>query len=138
MEQGAAPRPEFNANLERELQTLTEDLTSPRSHECLVCYVYRMLDFGCDGEQRWVRRYQDVRAPRATALSERLMRQGGFCDCEVLLNVFAANPAFIRWDEFGDPVVERKPPCQGVRAGSAQPCLLWVERRRYRSMGGRF
>lgn len=135
MEQGSAPRPEFSANIDRELHALADAMTSPRGRECLVCYVYRMLDFGCGGEHRWVRRYRDARVPRATALLGRLMQQGGFCDCEMLFNVFAANPAFVHWDEFGGPVIEQKPECQGVRAGSARPCLLWVERRRYRSMG---
>jgi hypothetical protein len=43
-------------------------------------------EHGCNNELRWATRYRDLRAPRATALRDRLFRMGGFCDCEIFLN----------------------------------------------------
>ena len=53
------------------LRELASTLTEVREGECLLCYVYRMLEFGCTGF-RWAGRYRDVRAPRATGLERRL------------------------------------------------------------------
>jgi hypothetical protein len=56
-----------------------------------------------------------MRAPRATALVDRLAWRGGCCcDCEIILNVYTDYPA-----------TDRILPCAGVsRAGSTQPCQL--------------
>lgn len=67
------------------LSELQATLTAPRERECLPCYLGRML-----------------------------AGRGGFCDCEVLLNVY---PEWL--------VEEDEPPsaCAGVsRRGSTQPC----------------
>jgi hypothetical protein len=101
---------------ERELTEVSPHLTDPREHECLRCYLVRMLDaFGCDNTHRWTIRWRDLRAPRATALLDRLAYQGGCCcDCEVIFNVYPDYP------EDGGIL-----PCAGVtRAGSIQPCKL--------------
>lgn len=96
---------------------LQDVLIAPRERECLPCYVTRMLaEFGCTGTLRWSEHWRDTCAPRATALADRLGSRGGFCDCEVLLNVYPE-----RLVEEGEPV----PACAGVsRRGSTQPCLL--------------
>lgn len=121
--------------LEGELVTLADSMTCVADHECLLCYVYRMLEFGCSGLV-WARRYRDLRAPRATALEQRLGRRGGFCDCEIFLNGYqlaaehwvvpspAERPPFLEEGEacYPDPM----PVCLGARRGSTQGCRLWV------------
>jgi hypothetical protein len=101
-------------DVEIELAALSQHLTEPGEHECLRCYLMRMIsEFGCDGTHRWTIRWRDLRAPRARALVRRLQERGGVCcDCEVLLNAFS-----------GYPLTDRSVPCAGVvRAGSALPC----------------
>lgn len=90
-------------------------MTAPGDRECLVCYLMRMVaQFGCDGSHRWVERWRDDRAPGATSLLDRLSRQGGGCDCEVVMNVYP-----YRLPEEGEPL----PECAGVsRLGSTKPC----------------
>jgi hypothetical protein len=124
---------------ERELRILSTALTDPHDGECLLCYVHRMLEFGCTG-LRWAVRYRDLRAPRATALEARLGRKGGYCDCEIFLNGY--EPAQELWTpgreyekggftHYVEPEwPEQLPACRGVRAGSTQGCTLWVRRRR--------
>jgi hypothetical protein len=93
-----------------------EALTAPRDRECLTCYVHRMVkEFGCNHELRWTMHWRDRNAPKAQALRRPLMDRGGFCDCEVLHNVF---PWTLREDP-GAPL----PPCGRVgRRGSTYPC----------------
>jgi hypothetical protein len=101
---------------ERYVTALRAELTEPRDKECLACYVSRMLEeFGCDNQLRWVRRWRDACAPRATALERRMEGKGGFCDCEVAYNVY---PEQMLYDDAAD-----LPPCLGVsRRGSTSPC----------------
>lgn len=120
---------------EHHLRRLAAELTGPHPDECLFCYVYRMLEYGCTGF-RWVRRYRDLRAPRATALEERLGRVGGYCDCEVFLNGFELAPQHwvprqgyvedgITYEtdpSYPDPM----PTCRGVGRGSTKGCTLWT------------
>ncbi|HET9778015.1 MAG TPA: hypothetical protein VFP81_01890 [Propionibacteriaceae bacterium] len=47
-------------HIERELRHLSIELTQTKPGECLECYVYRMLEFGCAG-LRWATRYRDWR-----------------------------------------------------------------------------
>jgi hypothetical protein len=98
------------------LAEVQRDLTAPRKRECLACYVGRMLDeFGCDDTLRWARHWRAVCAPRATGMTRRLASRGGFCDCEIALNVY---PAQMMVPE-GAP----RPACAGVsRRGSTTPC----------------
>jgi hypothetical protein len=122
-------------NTENELRVLSSALTDPHEGECLLCYVYRMLEHGCTG-LRWALHYRDLRAPRATALEDRLGQKGGYCDCEIFMNAY--EPAHELWtpgreyDEgrityWIDPEPpEQLPPCRGVRAGSTKGCTLWV------------
>ena len=133
--------PSFLAETEADLRRLAAQLTDPRDGECLVCYVYRMMDHGCTG-LRWARRYRDLRAPRATGLERRLGALGGYCDCEILFNSFHLAPEYwvpakeetdedgittITDPEYPDPL----PPCHRVRRGSTQACGLWLRRGRY-------
>ncbi len=108
------------AEVEAELVQLSSLLTEPAEHECLRCFLLRMInEFGCDGRHRWTIRWRDRRAPRAAALVRRLAELGGCCDCEVLLNVF---PDY--------PQTDRPLPCAGQpQPGSAVPCNLRMLRR---------
>ena len=101
--------------VESELADLAERLTAPGERECLRCFLLRMItEFGCDGTYRWTVRWRDIHAAKPGGLLRRLERQGGFCDCEVLMNVFPDYPASIR------PL-----PCAGVaRPGSLRACDL--------------
>ena len=120
-------------HIERELRHLALEITQPKPGECLHCYVYRMLEFGCTG-LRWARRYRDMMAPRATALDRRLMSKGACCDCEIFMNGWSLRRAYRTYDpeaeEYEYP--EELPDCKGVRAGSVQPCGLWAVQSRYR------
>jgi len=104
------------ASAEQYVTDLRLELTRPRDKECLACYLVRMLgEFGCDNKLRWVRRWRDACAPRATALERKLENRGGYCDCEVAFNVY---PDQMLFDE--DAAM---PPCAGVsRRGSTAPC----------------
>jgi hypothetical protein len=125
---------------ERELRILSSALTDPHEGECLLCYVHRMLEFGCTG-LRWAVRYRDLKAPRVTGLERRLGAMGGYCDCEIFLNGY--EPAQELWtpsreyDEDGVTYVddaewpEQLPACRGARAGSTRGCTLWVRQRRW-------
>ena len=124
------------------VRQLAAELTEVRKGECLCCYVARQLDeFPCDGTHRHALHFRDTRAPRATALRERLSRLGGFCDCELFLNAYEPHPRF--WtpqreaDEAGrTEIIEAAPPeqlpaCAGERRGSLQPCANWARVRRW-------
>lgn len=117
----------YTAGVEKELRELSDAMTRPAAGECVVCYVFRMLDFGCSGHH-WLQRYRDLRAPRATALERRMERLGGYCDCETIMNAFCLSPSYFTWDEDGEIATEEMPRCFGVRAGSTQPCPLWMSR----------
>lgn len=105
----------------------TVKMLLPYRHECLACYVFRMLENGCDG-LKWSKTYRDVRSPRATALERKFPALGGNCDCEVILNVYHPNEALWEHDENGDIDETRTPSCLSVRRGTIQPCGLWLMR----------
>jgi hypothetical protein len=104
-----------SAAVEAELAELAERLTAPGELECVRCYLLRMItEFGCDGSYRWAIRWRDVRSAQPAGLLGQFARQGGGCDCEILLNVFPDYPPSVA------PL-----PCAGVlRPGSAKPCNL--------------
>jgi hypothetical protein len=106
--------PSTTEMVETELARLAQYLTEPGEHECLRCFLMRMIrEFGCDGTHRWTIRWRDLRAPRARGLVRRMQqRGGGGCDCEVISSVFPGYP------ETGEAAA-----CAGVlRSGSAVPC----------------
>lgn len=95
-----------------------------RPGECLPCYLDRNVGGGpCPGGFVWSEHYRRASARRATALVRRLQSAGAACDCEVLQWIWSTR----RWsgscDDDAAPVAE----CLGVRAGSTQPCDLWVQ-----------
>lgn len=132
--------PSLVEDTESHLRLLAAELTAPHERECLLCYVFRMLEHGCTG-LRWARHYRDLMAPRATALEERLGRVGGFCDCEVFWNGFQLAPQ--HWlperERVEDGVIhvpeatypETMPHCRGVRRASTRGCALWVRQIRF-------
>lgn len=122
------------------LRMLAAELTDPGPGECLLCYVYRMLEHGCTG-LRWAARYRDLRAPRATALERRLGSKGGFCDCEIFMNAFDLRVEHLEPEReyidadgvvtITDPMYPNPmPACLGARRGSTRPCGLWAARSR--------
>lgn len=117
---------------EQLLRSVAGRLTDPLSDECLMCFVARMLhEFGCDNTLRFALRFRDLRAPRATALADRLGRMGGYCDCEVFLNGYQLADHLLDHDEAGEPhAPDERPDCRGVRRGSTQPCANWTRQRR--------
>ena len=104
-------------------------LTTPLPRECLLCFAWRMLDaYGCNTTLRWTRHWRSGRAPKATALEQRLARSGVMCDCQMFLNGWEL--ASMR-DVVSSPArPHRASPaaCPGVRRGSTQPCPLWMRR----------
>ena len=115
------------AETESELRVLASALTDPRESECLLCYVHRMLEHGCDGTHRWATRFRDLRAPRVQGLLTRLSSMGACCcDCEVFMNAYVPAPP----PQSEGPAGSRPPGCRGARAGSTKGCALWVRRRR--------
>jgi hypothetical protein len=81
----------------------------PRSGECLCCYVFRMLDeHGCDGGLLWSAVWRDHAVPERRSLERHLRNYGGYCDCEVLMNV--------HWLLEEPDADQALPPC---RAGSS-------------------
>ena len=113
--------------IERELHTVAEALTTPLPRECLLCFVWRMLeDFGCNATLRWARHWRDARAPRATALEHRLGQRGGFCDCEIFLNGWVLLSTVQRYDD--DGVRDLGRPWRGVswRPARVRPAMCLV------------
>jgi uncharacterized protein DUF2695 len=74
---------------ERELRRLAEGLNVADPDECLYCYLVRVLEhFGCDNTLCWTERWRDQQPTPYGWLIGWVRRNGGFCDCEVLFNVF--------------------------------------------------
>ena len=69
-------------DIERKLSHLSGLITQPGPGECLDCYVYRMLEFGCTG-LRWAERYPRFECTSGQRLRGRLMSKGAGCDCEM-------------------------------------------------------
>jgi hypothetical protein len=98
--------------IEAPARGLDKNATAPGEHECLPHYLDRMVTaFGCDNGLRWAEQWH--RRHKTPGLLRWLRSRGGYCDCEVLFNVY---PDF--WPEDGPT-----PPCAGIPApGSAEPC----------------
>lgn len=82
---------------ERVIRRLLVSAFGPRERECLPCYLQRVVaEYGCNGTLEWTHRWQEhqrARRIRTGGLTARLKSQGGFCDCEVLMNVYDLDPA---------------------------------------------
>ena len=73
---------------ERFLASLAQTAGGPEPQECLRCFVLRMVSrHGCDGGFRYVRSWQQATSAPPSMFAA-LERDGGYCDCEVVLNVF--------------------------------------------------
>ena len=84
-----ATKPSIADEADDYLRTVAAEPEDPRRGECLRCYVRRMVSRrGCDGRHRWVGRWQREKPEPTPGLRSRLERRGGYCDCEVVLNVF--------------------------------------------------
>ena len=60
----------------------------PRPHECLECFLLRTPQpDGCDGSLTLTHDWLAWQDCDETAVIDFLQESGGFCDCEVLLNV---------------------------------------------------
>lgn len=125
-----AARPD---DVERELRAVAAALTTPLPRECLLCFVWRLVEaFGCNATLRWARHWRDGRAPRATAMEHRLGARGAFCDCQIFLNAWDSRAVVearsASSTEAPTAAAARVAPaaCPGVRRGSAQPCQLWI------------
>jgi hypothetical protein len=129
---------------EQFVRELAEELIRVRDGECLCCYVARQVEqLGCDGTHRHAFAYRDSKAPRATALGDKLSRIGACCcDCELFMNAYALQlrfwtpgrevedeDGFVTYIEAKQP--DELPPCAGVRRGSIQPCGNWERMRRW-------
>ena len=68
------------------------ELVGPRQAECLACFLLRVIPaFGCDNRLTWTHRWQGAmrsRRIRTSGLTAYVKSRGGYCDCEVLLNVY--------------------------------------------------
>jgi hypothetical protein len=74
---------------ERFLASLAPAAGEPEPHECLRCFVRRAVSrHGCDGRLRFVRRWLQANPTAPPNLIDELEDQAGYCDCEVVLNVF--------------------------------------------------
>ncbi len=106
---------DMSREVETELADLAERLTAPARAECLRCFLLRMItEFGCDGTFRWTIRWRDVCPGQPGKLLNQLAGRGGYCDCEVLVNVY---PDY--------PPVDVALSCAGVpKPGSSRPCDL--------------
>jgi hypothetical protein len=114
--------------LEQELAAVSLAMTQPYDDECVLCYAYRMvLAFGCDRTLRWVRRWRDLRRPRATGIERRMRSRGGFCDCEVFSNGWTLREELMEMCPHGDlREPDPMPECAGAGPRSTQPCTNWV------------
>ena len=94
-------------------------LPEPGPGECLCCFLFRTLDeHGCDGALLWAGVWRDLVAPDRIGLEDTLRARGGFCDCEVLMNM--------HWplQEPGDG--EPLPPCLADPAAESRiACALF-------------
>ena len=141
---------------EQFVHDLSDSILSPRTSECMVCFVDRLVhEFGCNHTRRFATHFRDLRAPRATALKKRMSEVGACCcDCELLLNGYiparhlwrrrsSAGSAAVELDAVELDAVEFDhdddddddedpefpavmPACEGARKGSILPCTNWM------------
>ncbi len=90
---------------ERVVRKRLVEVAGPRGAECLPCYLQRVVStYGCHGTLQWTHRWQGhqrTRRVRTGGLTQGLRDRGGFCDCEVLMNVYDVDPCV--------PEEERRP-----------------------------
>lgn len=80
------------AAAEEHVRTCLRSALLPRRNDCLACYLHRALEQReCDGKltltHEW-QGHQRLLRRRTGGLTAWLKSRGGFCDCEVLMNVY--------------------------------------------------
>jgi hypothetical protein len=80
---------DLDTDVEGKLRALSEQLTGVADGECLYCYLVRMFEeVGCAGGHRHSQRWAAAQPRPMTRLVDWFVANGGWCDCEVVLNVF--------------------------------------------------
>lgn len=78
-------------DVESELRSTSAALVAVHEDECLFCYLGRMLPaHGCDGTLRFALCWARSRRLPVPGFRRWLNGNGGYCDCEVIMNVFDA------------------------------------------------
>ncbi len=76
-------------DVDTQFRVLTNDVGRVEEGECLFCYLVRMLEmFGCSGSHNWTLRWCDAQRSSTGWVLPWLRRRHGYCDCEVIVNVF--------------------------------------------------
>jgi hypothetical protein len=125
--------PEMSVADEAELylKMIADPGSEPGLYECLACFVSRRVEaVGCDKTPLWTRWFRDLKSPTATALEERLLRMGVYCDCHLTTNGYRMERGLLIRDLMTDELSEpdEMPDCAGVRRTSTKPCANWERR----------
>lgn len=84
------------SDIESALSEVTEELLAPRPGECLACYLDRTIPtFGCR-DRSLAARWHRARPRRLRGLDRWLDSHGGYCDCEIVFNVFGDGRRWFR------------------------------------------
>lgn len=80
------------AAAEEQVRASWSPATWPDRYACLACYLHRTLPRrGCDGKLTLTHEWQlqqRILGRSTGGLTAFLKRHGGYCDCEVLMNVY--------------------------------------------------
>ena len=80
----------------------------PEPEECLFCYLERSVQsYGCRGHQG-VERWREAQPTRMSGLTTWLERHGGYCDCEVLMNVWDRGRRAPKYEPMFCPTAEQR------------------------------
>jgi hypothetical protein len=103
----------------------------PGPDECVMCFIDRMTRaHGCSNQLTWVGVWGERQDPPERRLQRYFESYGGYCDCEVLANVFwrrelaDAQEQQREWTDEDDRRAVK--PCAGLHPGSSHPCGHWV------------
>jgi hypothetical protein len=102
-------------DVESELRATGAALVAVHDDECLSCYLERMLAaHGCDGTLRFALTWAAVRRLPLRGFRRRLTGNGGYCDCEAIMNAVDAG-----WE--GRPAPGGGQPADGLRCVRSRP-----------------
>jgi hypothetical protein len=93
-----------------------------RPGECLYCHLVRTLETaGCDHSTKLTQRWISAQLRSARWVLRWAESQGGYCDCEVLMNAFrddkvSARHRKVRCGASYDLSASETLPCQGVQS----------------------
>jgi hypothetical protein len=122
--------PEMSVADEAELylKMVADPGAEPGLYECLACFVSRRVEaVGCDRTRLWTQWFRDIKSPTATALEERLLKIGVYCDCDLARNGYRMSRHLLVRDLMTDELSlpDELPDCAGVRRTSTKPCDNW-------------